>query len=300
MISRKKFIQQASLFSTAFFIRPAAMSMPNISAIDNIGIQLYSLRDQIQRDVRSVIEKVAYAGYKEVETYGYSGESHFWGVKASEFNEILNNNGLKSPSGHYDFNQILSKTTSVDEMQAMLDQYIDTALKIGQKYLIIPSLERSIRSTPDDYKYLSEKMNRIGEELIKSKLQLGYHNHNFEFEGGSGQTGYQILLAETEEQNVKMELDLYWVVRSGVDPIQLIKENPGRFVLWHVKDMDHSNPALNTEIGKGSIDYKEIFRMARRSGLEYIFMEQENFMIDPYDSIAESFDYIKKSLIKEI
>lgn len=300
MISRKNFIKQASLLSTVLLVSPSCMTKPSSSPASKIGLQLYSLREQIVNDVEGVIKKVAEAGYQEVETYGYSVASHFWGIKPVELNTILKANNLVSPSGHYDFGLILSKDTSADELKRMLDEYIAAALAIGQEYIIVPWLAPEMVSSLDNYKYISEKMNQIGEELIKSKLQLGYHNHDFEFHDHNGQTGYDILLAETDKDKVKMELDLYWVVRSGKDPIKLFNDHPGRFSLWHVKDMDKLNPALNTEIGNGSIDFKTIFQKAKLAGLKYMYVEQENFAIDPYVSIATSAEYIKNSLLKEI
>src|SRR5699024_2360736 len=148
--------------------------------------------------------------------------------------------------------------------------------------------------------FIAEKMNRVGEELRKSNLQLGYHNHDFEFENHDGQNGYDILLTETDKENVIMELDLYWVIRSGKDAVKLFNDHPNRFSLWHVKDMDKLDPALNTEVGNGSIDFKTIFQNAKLSGLKYLYVEQENFAIDPYVSIKTSVDYIKNSLLKEI
>lgn len=299
MISRKNFIKQASLLSTVLLVSPSCMTKSS-SSTNKVGLQLYSLREQIVKDVEGVIERVAKAGYQEVETYGYSANNHFWGMKPVDFNALLKANKLVSPSGHYDLGAFLSKETSVDDLKRTLDEYTAAALAIGQQYIIVPWLAPEMRTSIDDYKYISEKMNQVGEELRKSKLQLGYHNHDFEFEDHNGQTGYDILLAETDPQNVAMELDLYWVVRSGNDPISLFNSHPGRFSLWHVKDMDKVNPALNTEIGNGSIDFKTIFQKAKLAGLKYVYVEQENFAIDPYVSITTSADYIKNSLLKEI
>lgn len=300
MISRKHFIKQASLLSTVLLVNPGCMAKSAAATAPKVGLQLYSLREQIVKDVKGVIEKVAKAGYQEVETYGYSASNHFWGMKPVDFNAVMKANNLVSPSGHYDFGLILSQETSADDSKRMLDEYIVAALAIGQQYIIVPWLDPKVISTVDDYKYISEKMNGIGEELRKSNLQLGYHNHNFEFDDHGGLTGYDILLAETDKENVKMELDLYWVVRSGKDPIKLFNDHPDRFSLWHVKDMDKLNSALNTEVGNGSIDFKSIFKNAKLAGLKHLYVEQENFAIDPYVSITSSFDYIKNSLLKEI
>jgi len=110
-------------------------------------------------------------------------------------------------------------------------------------------------------------------------------------------TGYDILLKETDPNAVKFELDLYWVVRSGNDPVKLFTDHPGRFPMWHVKDMDKANNTINTEVGSGTIDFKKIYENAKLAGLEHLIVEQENFALDPYVSIKQSADYIKKNII---
>src|SRR5690606_30637366 len=300
MISRKNFIKQASLLSTILLVSPGCMTKPSSSPTRKVGLQLYSLREFIGKDVEGVIEKVAKAGYQEVETYGYNAKDHFWGLNPKDFNSLLKANNLVSPSGHYDLGSFLSKETSEDDLKRTVDEYTEAALAIGQEYIIVPWLDPHMRTSIDDYKHIAEKINRMGDELKKSNLQLGYHNHDFEFEDYDGQNGYDILLAETDKENVIMELDLYWVVRSNKDAGQLFADHPGRFNLWHVKDMDKLTPALNTEVGSGSIDFKAIFQHAKLSGLKYLYVEQENFAIDPYTSITTSVDYIKSSLLKEI
>lgn len=305
MISRKNFLKQASLLSTVLLVNPGCMTKPAATSADpettkKIGLQLYSLREQIVNDVSGVIAKVAKAGYSEVETYGYSANDLFWGMKPSEFKGLLTDNNLVSPSGHYDVGTYLSKESTDDELARILDEYTEAALAIDQTYIIVPWLAPEMRTSLDDYKYLAEKLNKVGEQLKKSNLQLGYHNHDFEFHDYDGQTGYDVFLAETDADKVKLELDLYWVVRSGLDPVQLFTDHPGRFKFWHVKDMDKTNPALNTEIGNGSIDYVTIFKDAKLSDVEFIYVEQENFSIDPYESITTSADYIKNTLLKEI
>ncbi len=131
-----------------------------------------------------------------------------------------------------------------------------------------------------------------------SGLKLAYHNHDFEFQKHDGVTGYEILLNETDKNLVCFELDLYWVVRSGNDPLQLFKENPGRFKMWHVKDMDKQNQALNTEVGSGLIDFKPFFAAAKQAGMVHFFVEQENnFAVNSFQSIKTSCDFISKKLL---
>ncbi|HSR37667.1 MAG TPA: sugar phosphate isomerase/epimerase, partial [Phnomibacter sp.] len=139
--------------------------------------------------------------------------------------------------------------------------------------------------------------NRAAELTTASGLKFAYHNHAFEFEKFGDTSGYDLLLNETDKNMVKMELDLYWVYNAGKDPFELFKQHPGRFVMWHVKDMDKNDKNKQTEVGNGSIDFKAIFKKAKQSGLEYFFVEQENYDVSPYDSIEKSIRYVKANLV---
>jgi len=278
--------------ATATEKQPAATAEK--AAISAVGLQLYTLRELLPTDVKGVIPKVAKAGYNDVETYGYSKENGFWGLDPKAFKALLQENGLESSSGHYGLDGYLGKSNE-DELQTN----IAAAVAVGQTYLTIPHLGDSLRSSADAYKALAERMNTAGEICKKSGLQLAYHNHNFEFIPQGNTTGYDILLNETDPDLVKFEADLFWMVRAGKDPVAMFKEHPGRIVLWHVKDMDKNNQDLNTEIGSGSINYKEIFDQAKTARVDRIFLEQENFAaaMDPFQSISQSYDYIKNTLM---
>ncbi len=289
MNSRRDFIKMTGLAAAGALLLPTyACSSPK----KNIGLQLYSLRDQLPKDVKGVIKRVAETGYKEVETYGYSVAQQFWGLTPKEFKMLLNENDLKAPSGHYDMDKIF-----VDGSTEDLKSYIEAANTIGNEYLTVPYLGENLRKSLDDYKKVAAGLNTAAELCKASGLNLAYHNHDFEFIKYDGNTGYQIILTETDPKLVKLELDLYWVHRSGVDPIQLFKDHPGRFPMWHIKDMDKADPKLNTEIGSGTIDFKKIFENRDLAGLKYPFLEQENFSLDPYESIKKSFNYINTELV---
>lgn len=270
-----------------------APSLAFSSKNKNIGLQLYTLRDSFPSNVKMVLEQVAKAGFKEVETYGFSLKNGFFGTSAKEFKTILSDNGLKSPSGHYDLGTFIK-----DGNSDVLKKTIEAANILGNQYVTIPWLEESLRKSADDYKKIALKINQAAEICKESGLKLAYHNHAFEFTSFEGTTGYDILLGETDKKLVDFELDLYWVVRSGNDPLQLFKKNPGRFSMWHVKDMDQNNPDRNTEIGNGSIDFKSIFAEAKLSGVKHFFVEQEtNYVPNPIESVKTSCQYVSKLLI---
>jgi len=301
MTTRRSFLQQAGLATAAAFIAPSAIAsaLAQQAKISKIGIGLFTLREQLTADVKATIEHVAKIGYNQVETYyGYPGKYEvkgFWGLEARDFNTLLKNNNLTSPSGHYNTTEFLS--TGDDKI---LKTHIEVANSVGQKFFVIPALPTDVRTNGsiDDYKKMAERFNVAAELCNKNGLKLAYHNHNFEFKDqGNGATGYDVLLKETDPKLVGFELDIFWAVNAGLDPVEMFKKNPGRYNMFHVKDMDKTDKAVFTEVGSGRIDFKQIFAAAKTAGLDYIFTEQDLITKDPYTSIKESYDYVKNNLI---
>lgn len=290
MLSRRSFILSSSMAAAAAFLVPSFACVANKKVV---GLQLYSLRDELPKSLKETIEKVGKAGFAEVETYGFSIKDQFWGLSPSDFKKLLDANGLKAVSGHYGLGTYLADGNT-DELKAA----IEAAKILGSEYVTIPWLDPSLRTNGEDYKKLALKINVAGKMCKDAGLRLAYHNHNFEFEKQGNTTGYEILLKETDKNLVDFELDLYWVVRSGNDPLKLFKENPGRFTMWHVKDMDKTDPSLNAEVGTGSINFKPIFAEAQLSGMKHFFVEHEtNYKPNPMGSVTASCAYIKKELI---
>ena len=291
MTHRRDFIKQAGLLAAATCVQPT-WALAAAPTSYKAGLQLYSLRDYIDQDVKGVLAKVAKAGYQQVETYGYSPEKHFWGLQPTEFKAVLAANGLTTPSGHYDLGDYLRTGN-----EALLAPTIAAAKACGQHYLIVPYLDEQLRATPADFRALAAKLNKAGARCKAAGLRLGYHNHDFEFKPLGGTTLYDVLLTETDPALVAFELDIYWVVRAGQDPARLLQAHPGRFPLWHIKDMDKTNHDSNTEVGSGSIDYRALMAYAGTAALKYPVMEQENFVLDAYQSITQSATYMRKNLL---
>lgn len=291
MSTRRNFIKETGILAASIALAPS-ISKAIAPAQKSVGIQLYSLRDIIGKDVKSVIEKIAKAGFKEVETYGYAPiNGNFWGLSPKQFKALLDNNGLYSPSGHFGFDNYI-QTGNLDDIKA----YIEASNILGSKYVVAPYLGDTLRN---NYKLVAERLNVAGELCIKSGINAAYHNHGFEFDKFGDKTGMDILLTETDPNLVYFELDLYWAVFAGHNPVDIFKKYPGRFKMWHVKDMDKSKKDWNTEIGKGSIDFKPIFEKASLSGVKHIYLEQEtNYKPDHIGSIKTSIDYIKANLLK--
>ncbi len=245
-----------------------------------IGIQLYTLRDLVNQDFTGTLTKLSQIGYNSIEAAGYN-DGHFYGYKPTEYKNILTDLGLAPISSHCNINIDNAKKVAEDTLNA------------GMSYVILPWIGTDRRSSLDTYKALAEEMNIIGEQCNQLGLKFGYHNHAFEFETIDGQLPYDILLNETDADKVCMQLDLYWMVYGGYDPLEYFKKYPGRFELWHVKDMADDAKRESTEIGSGTLDFPAMFNDKSLSGMQYYFVEQEAFSMDPMESVRISFNYLK-------
>jgi sugar phosphate isomerase/epimerase len=228
MPTRRNFIKQVSIAS-------AGMMMSKSDWLKKhklIGLQLYTVRNEIQKDVEGTIAKVAETGYTSVEVFGYA-DGKFFGKTPEEFAAIIKKNNLVSPSGHYMMIDFLSK-----DNQDQLKKTVADAAKMGHEFLVIPYLFDNMHTSLDDYKKLAAKINVAAVEAKTAGLKLAYHNHNFEFKDwGEGKTGFDIFVKETDPSLVNFEMDMYWVTRAGLDPIKLIAENPKRIPLWHIRSV---------------------------------------------------------------
>ena len=282
-MKRREFIQTASFAAVGLLSLPSFLAVAK--AKKGLGLQLYSLRDSMPKDPKGVLKQVASFGYKELETYGYANGKLF-GMEIREFNEYVKSLGMKVTSGHYGIDIIRG-----DWEKAVLD-----AKAIGQKYMVCPYLNESERSSIADYKKRCEEFNKAGEICNKHGIRFGYHNHAFEFTELEGQIPYDVMLAELDPKKVSMEMDIFWVVNAGFDPLQYFQKYPGRFEMWHVKDMDKSDKNRNADVGQGSIDWKAIFAKAKQSGLKQFFVEQESYPGEPIKSIEACAKYMKTIL----
>lgn len=280
--NRRTFIKQIGIATAGATILPY-IGCAAAEKAKKFGIQLYSLRNELPKDVEGVLAQIAKAGYSFVEGYGFSEKSGYFGLTSEKFKALLDKYELTSPSSHFDFGG-WEKTQD----DSILQSYIKSAKVLNQSFVTIPSISPAIFKTVESTKAFSQKVNRASKIVNDAGLKLAYHNHDMEFFDLNGTTGYDIMLDETDPKLVDFEMDLYWVVRANKDPLKYFKDHPGRFTLWHVKDMRKSNKTLNTEVGNGSIDFKPLFENATLAGLKYPIMEQENFEIDPFESIKKS------------
>ncbi len=246
--------------------------------ISNPGIQLYTIRKEMLEDATGTLKKLAALGIKQIESAG-SAKGAYYGLTPTEMKSICSDLGMTLRSGHIHLD---------DKWQ----QTMDAAVASGQEYLICSSMP-SNGQTIDNYKKVAEAFNKAGEASKKLNIKFGYHNHDYEYEKVNGTVLYDVLLDNTDPSFVCFELDLGWVVASGNDPLDYFTRYPGRFPLWHLKDMDMVKKH-STEFGKGGLDIKKMFQNRKRSGLKYFFIEQEEYTSTPIESMQYNLDYLKK------
>lgn len=283
-MKRREFVQTASFAAAGLLSLPSFMAAGK--AKKGIGLQLYTLRDTIGKDPKGVLQKVASFGYKNLETYGYNNGKIF-GLEFHEFSQFVKGLGMRVTSGHYGLSMIKGDTWQ---------KAIDDAKKAGQEFMVVPYINEPERKSIDDYKRICADLNQAGEVCNKNGIRFGYHNHAFEFEQMEGQIPFDVMLKELDHKNVGLEMDIFWVVNAGQDPLKYFKMYPGRFEQWHVKDMDKTDRNKNADVGTGSIDYKPIFAQAKLSGMKRWYVEQESYPGDPIDSAAACAKFMKTIL----
>jgi sugar phosphate isomerase/epimerase len=280
--SRRSFLKASGALAAAACVgserlMAASLHMP-------IGLQLYSVRNLLPKDFEGTLHQLAAAGYKEVEAAGYFDKT------AADFGNALNKAGLKCVSTHHQLVQL----------KTQFDQLIQYGQALGLEYIICswagvhrdPTRKGDLNL--DDWRYVADQFNAIGEKVKAAGMTFGYHNHTVEFGTENGVVFFDELLKRTDPNLVKFEMDCGWVVGGGHNPVEYLSKFPERFPLLHVKDMvkGPDGKLRNVVMGKGFIDYKPIFRAA--TGLKHYFIEQEEFEGDPMTELREDADFMKK------
>jgi sugar phosphate isomerase/epimerase len=291
MFDRRTFLKHAGSLTSAALVLPS-MQKP---ARYKIGLELFTVNRDMNRDPIASLKRVAEMGYEEVETYGLNPDAlTYYGLPAADFAKRLQDHHLPTPSGHYDLQNFL--TASADDLNRYVDRCAEGARDLGQRYIVWPFLDPKLR-TIDTYKKVAGLLNAIGTRLAKSGIAVAYHNGGGEFIPQNGQLPYDVILRETDPKLVKLQIDLYWHAHDTNDPPHaLFKRAAGRFVMWHVKDM-HKVSRDYTEMGNGTIDYTKIWPDAAMSGMQHFFVEQGgNFAVNAMQSAADGIAYVKKYL----
>jgi sugar phosphate isomerase/epimerase len=240
------------------------------------GLQLYTVRDALGADLEGTLRRVADIGYREVELAGLPG------VTAEAMRASLQRYGLEAPSMHAGY----------DELRLDLAAVLEQARVLGATCLVCPSVDAGERRTAADWKKVCRTLNGIGRAVRGHGLALAYHNHDFEFAPfDDGTTPFGLLMTETDPREVKLELDVYWVAKAGLDPVQHLKDGQDRIVLVHLKDLGRDGSTV--EVGHGVLDMERIVRTARLAGVRHLFVEQDD-SADPLASIATSFRFLER------
>ncbi len=248
-----------------------------------LGLQLYSVREQLPKDFDGTLRKVSAAGYTEVEAAGYFGKP------AKEFRAAMDRAGLRCVSTHHPMADLIPR----------LDELIEYGNRLGLDYMICSSpIHRDPTAkgplTLDDWRWAAGELNRIGEKVRAAGMIFGYHNHGPEFGSEGGVVFYDELLRKTDPKLVVFELDCGWGASAGRNLADYLAKTPERFPLLHVKDMvKGANGTYHaTEMGRGVVDYKPILRAA--TGLKHAFIEQEEFDMDPFEGLRLDAEYLRK------
>lgn len=281
-MQRRNFIKALAVTAAGVSVAPQLFAAKKTRPL---GVQLYTIRDAIAKDVTGSLEKLSKLGYNQIELFGYNGT--FFGKTAKEFSKICRDLGLKPISSHY----VSGRTTNAPATLINgWQKAIDDAAELKLEYMVcawLPPAERTL----DLFKSLPELLNKSADACSKSNIKFCYHNHDFEFQTIDGMLPYDIIMDNTDKEKVKLELDLYWVSKAGHDAVELFKKNPGRFPLWHVKDKDKASGTF-AEVGKGDIDFNKIFAARKLAGLKHWFVEQDVCKGNPFDSLTISKEYV--------
>ncbi|MFY9256881.1 MAG: sugar phosphate isomerase/epimerase [Fuerstiella sp.] len=289
-MKRRDFLA-ASAAASALICRPQWLFASNDKDIyrNEIGIQLYTLRNEIGKDVKATIKAVADAGYKQVECYGFPN--------AEPMINAARENGLAINSTHFDWDSVVNPD---DKGVRPFSEVLNKANDAGIKHLVVPYLADRNRKTLDDYKLLCERCNKAAEQAKKSGIQLSYHNHSFEFQPmEGGVTGYETMIKEFSP-DMHFEVDVFWIQLGGKDPVEMIRELKGRVSQLHLKDLNQSikapmysgvpNEAFE-ELGDGIIRMQPILDAAKDAGVKICHVEQDHSP-HPIKSIQQSIAYL--------
>jgi sugar phosphate isomerase/epimerase len=246
-------------------------------------VQLYTVRQEAEHDLPAVLAAVRKIGYTEVETYW-----DIYGHPAEELRRMIADHGLRVPSGHFNYDG--------------LDSKIDYAKTLGVDYVICPMLPQGMWFSLDGYKRAADQFNIWGEKVRKAGMQFGFHNHNYEFRRFGDTTGFETLMRNCDPKLVCIEMDCYWIAQAGVDPLQMFRDYGSRIKLIHLKDRKTGFPATQvkddaaehfTEVGAGTIHWKEILAAAKKNGVGHMFVERDSGDLPAMESLRISYQNLQ-------
>ncbi|TRX72127.1 TIM barrel protein [Carboxylicivirga sp. M1479] len=263
------------------------VSMPtiNIRAQEvkkNIGIQLWSVRDNMKTDADGTIKQLGNMGYTFIEAAGYA-DGKFYGMEPQDFKKLLNANGLQFTASHC--GKALPEKEDWDTVMAWWDECIEAHAKAGVTYLVQPFMDKKGYGSLADLKRYCDYFNQVGDKCNAKGIRFGYHNHDKEFGEVDGHIRYDYMLKNTDPEKVMFQLDLYWIMVGGKEAAQYFENYPGRFELWHVKD--------EKELGEsGKMDFESVFKLKKKAGMKEIIVEVERYSYEPLVSVKKSLEFL--------
>jgi sugar phosphate isomerase/epimerase len=295
--SRRVFLRNSALLLAGGALIPEMAEAAKKKSKRITAVQLYCVRDDMKKDPQGSLTKLAKMGYTHVEHANYI-DHKFYGWTAAEFRKVLNDLGLKMPSGH----TVLGKNHWDPVKKDFTDAWkktVDDAAYMGQQFVVSPSMENNVRRNYDDFMKFMEVFNRCGLLCQKSGMKFGYHNHDFEFsESFNGVKLYDLIMKNTDADKVVMQLDMGNMYIAGAIAKEVIGQYPGRYDTIHVKDMiktEKGEGFESTILGKGLIDSKIVTDMGKKSGTTLFIIEQESYQgKTPMDCMKEDLAIMKK------
>lgn len=291
-MNRRDFLQHSALLGATALLPNC--HMPNDPQL-KMGYQLFSVREDMAKDPVATLTALKKMGYTDFEAYGFQPKNDtIYGLSTSDFKRVLNDLDLTTTSCHFGFSNYLDKSPA--ELDKFTDQCIACAHTLGMRYVTWPWMGPEQR-TLETFRRMPDLLSRIAERVTAAGLGFAYHNHGFEFEDHGGENAYNLILNGTDPGLVKLQIDMYWVMHAGTTtPKELIAQHPGRYVMWHIKDM-HKTSRDYTELGNGSIDYTDLLPDPTTAGLEFYYLEQGgNYTHNAMRSAADSAAYFKQRL----
>lgn len=282
---RRKFIEQLTVFSTGSIMVPSLLKGNSLgtaeASLDKFGIQLYTLRDEMPKDPKGIIKQLASFGYQQIE--GYEGDQGmFWNMTNKDFKMFLDDLGLTMISSHCNIKENFAEKAA-------------QAAEIGMAYLVCPYI--GPQKSMEDWKKVTDLFNDCGRICEENGIRFAYHNHEYSFKSFSGMIPHDFIMQNTDPDLVDHQMDIYWVVTGGADPIDFLTRYPNRFRLCHVKDRIKGSEERDAscDLGKGFIDYPKILKIAADQGMQYYIVEQERYdNSTPLDSAKHDAEYLKK------
>ncbi|MBR8534449.1 sugar phosphate isomerase/epimerase [Carboxylicivirga sediminis] len=251
----------------------------------SIGIQLWSVRDDMKKDAAATIKQLGEMGYAFVEAAGYS-DGQFYGMSPEKFNKLLSSNGLSFTASHC--GHPLPDKEQWEATMQWWDKCIDAHARAGVKYIVQASMDKKGYGSLADLKRYCDYFNAVGEKCNAKGIRFGYHNHDKEFEEVDGMVRYDYMLQNTDPDKVMFQLDLYWIMKGGKEATAYFEQYPKRFELWHVKD--------EMELGQsGKMNFEPIFKKAALAGMKDIIVEVERYNYPPLESVERSLSFLMEA-----